>query len=59
MLVRDLEEGGLYKIRADRKTYVTCFRGWLDVHVASNNNIKARVRKNSLLVYVEKMLQAK
>jgi hypothetical protein len=54
MLVRDLEEGGLYKIRADRKTYVTCFKGWLDIHVGSNDCLKARVRKNSLLVYLGK-----
>ena len=56
MLVRDLEEGGLYKIRSDRKTHVTCFRGWFDVHVALDRYgpSRAYIKKNSLLVYLGK-----
>lgn len=58
MLVRDLEEGGLYKIRTDRRTHVTCFRGWFDVHIAEGRyglaNARGCVKKNSLLVYLGK-----
>ena len=56
MLVRDLEEGGLYKIRSDRKTHVTCFSCWFDVNVAPDRYglSRAYVKNNSLLVYLGK-----
>ena len=59
MRVGDLEIGKLYKIRSDRRTFVSLFKGWLDIHVNPKDSklkygSRYTTKKNCLLVYLGK-----